>query len=91
MSEYVYPEDVLPEIKYAKRPKNTCGSCCNGIVTNAGAVSPGYRCLFIEYLFKKRGIANGNPQVSKGWGTCQFHGIQLESIKELQDVLFKKD
>ena len=29
MTDYAYPVDVLPEIKYAKRPKNACGSCAH--------------------------------------------------------------
>lgn len=86
--EYVYPKTALPEIEYSIPPQKTCGSCCNGEVTNAGAMSPGYECCLIEYLFEVKGIENGNPQVDRRWGTCKFHGIRLESIKDLKGLLF---
>ena len=55
MSEYVYPSEVLPEIKYPKSPVNCCGECCKGIVTNPGAIIPVYRCELIAWLFEQKG------------------------------------
>ena len=79
---YVYPIDVLPEIEFIEL-KKCCRGCCNSIVTNPGANCPGLECLLIEWLFKKKGIENGNGQVDRYGNSCRFFGVKLKTAKTI--------
>lgn len=75
MSEYVYPQDVLPEMEYTEpqvKPER-CGTCTHGHVTNAGAIYPGYHCRLMERLFKDKSISNGNDVANADLGICKFY------------------
>jgi hypothetical protein len=91
MKEYVNPEDGMPELGIPKAPEKSCGSCCNGYITNAGACIPGYACKLVEYLAGHRKIASVNPQMDRKWQTCKFHNIPMKSIKDLKGVLFESE
>lgn len=74
MSEYVYPDEALPEMGYSEPDvPHSCARCDHSRVTNAGAVHPGLECRLMVKLFRKKGIRNGNPQVNGRYGTCKFH------------------
>ena len=76
------------DIGYPCGPDKRCGTCCNPEVTNAGAVIPGFQCSLIKWLAPRLGITNANPCVDSRWGTCKYHNVPLEAIKELALVLW---
>ena len=84
--EYVYPQDVLPEMEYTKPEvkRKRCGTCTHGYVTNAGAVIPGYHCKLMEKLFKEAGYDNGNECVNSRFGICKHYKNRAEAKAEAQ-------
>lgn len=83
MTDYVYPQGILPEMKYRDpRKKRSCRTCRNSVVTNPGAYRPGLQCRVMTMLFKKKNIENGMDQVSEFYGSCKFYGKSVKSIKQ---------
>ncbi len=85
--QFVYPQDVLPEMGYSvPKPDHCCGSCEHSHVTNAGAVTPGFHCRLMEKMFRDAGIENGNDCVNRRFGSCKLHTALMAEVRPDVDV-----
>jgi len=53
---WVYPKDIFPELNYNEpiTPKKRCGNCIHGLISREGAYIPGWQCILMKKLYRKK-------------------------------------